>query len=123
MLGAPARETCTLLRETLPRTLSQTFTGAAASFRASSAVRRRSTRVCAQYAASCEVLSDPFHPVSPVVRCGAGRRTTDSKAQTARDGVSEAFFGAGARGPPQIPAELCPGARRSAVCSLTPAIA
>ena len=84
MLGAPARETCTLLRETLPRTLSQTFTGAAASFRASSAVRRRSTRVCAQYAASCEVLSDPFHPVSPVgaMRCRAthdGQQGTDCK--------------------------------------------
>jgi hypothetical protein len=85
MLGAKFRETCTSLRETLPRTLCQSFTGDAASFRASLKLRRRSTRVCAQYAASCEVLSDSFHPVLTCVAMRGGE-TRNGHADTVYQG-------------------------------------
>lgn len=57
MLGTPAREACTLLRDTLPRTFREACAGAAASFKAPSTVRRRRVQVHAQCAASCEVVS------------------------------------------------------------------
>ena len=109
MFGASARDISTLPRDLLPRTLSQTGLGAAASLKAPSTVRRRNIRVCAQCAASCEVLRDNFHHCHLVYQTVVRWEGMMQSMTTDTETLSRGSHGAGAGRSTPFLAELCPG--------------
>ena len=118
MIGVAVKDACqTLLKDTMPRSTKETLAGAAASLKVPSRACRRSVRVHAQCAANCEVWA-PF-PTPRNSALGNAYETTCGVLLLYRPCIDHRRVcdGAGARRPPQVSSQLCPGDEPAACCN------